>query len=493
VSALLFSRQFKRVSVILAILVGVLHAGLWLWFQEQRPAVDFHGRLKSMSYTAFEGVKRERGDGFVPSADQIRADMKAMAPLTRAVRTYTVTEGADQIPAIADEFGIRVTLGAWLDNDPTRNQREFDSVIALAKKHRNVDGIYVGNELNVRGEVPLLKGESLTAKEREILAGNDKDAKERVTIDHLIKVIRKVRAETGGTVPLTTGEIYTVWLKYPELVEAVDFLSIHILPYWEGIPAAQAVENVFEMHAKLQAAYPNKRIVVGEFGWPSDGRMRLDSVPSRVKQASFMRQFLARADRLGPRLLRHRSLRPALEALHRRRRRCLLGHLERRPHAQVRLPGLAAGAAELADARRPVGGAGRPLHPYLLPPRQLPALPRSDGVMPPSCRRWPIGTVWVGYVTATKYLTADGHVRLGRAAAGDGAARRHPAGRGPRDDRRPVVADHAARLPPAEGRGRAALAEGLDPRSGLREPPEMLKQTLDSGGAARTTRISNAW
>lgn len=298
-SALLFSRQFKRVSVILAILVGVLHAGLWLWFQEQRPAVDFHGRLKSMSYTAFEGVKRERGDGFVPSADQIRADMKAMAPLTRAVRTYTVTEGADQIPAIADEFGIRVTLGAWLDNDPTRNQREFDSVIALAKKHRNVDGIYVGNELNVRGEVPLLKGESLTAKEREILAGNDKDAKERVTIDHLIKVIRKVRAETGGTVPLTTGEIYTVWLKYPELVEAVDFLSIHILPYWEGIPAAQAVENVFEMHAKLQAAYPNKRIVVGEFGWPSAGYNRHASVPGRIEQAAIMREFAVRAEQQG--------------------------------------------------------------------------------------------------------------------------------------------------------------------------------------------------
>ena len=303
-SAHSFFRQFKRLPVVLTLLVGFLHAGLWWGFQDQRSAPDSYGRLASMSYTAFEGAKRERGDGFIPSADQIRLDMAAMAPYTRAVRTYTATEGADLIPTIADEYGIRVAPGAWLDNDPIRNQREIDSVIALANKNRNVEAIYVGNELNVRGEIPLLKGETLTAQEKAVFAADAtkpeiRKAREDITIAHLIKVIRKVRAETGGRVPLSTGEIYTVWLDHPELVAAVDFIAIHVLPYWEGIPAAQAVDNTIEMYNKLQAAYPHKRIKIAEFGWPSGGYNRFAAVPGRLEQATVMRDFAVRAEKLG--------------------------------------------------------------------------------------------------------------------------------------------------------------------------------------------------
>jgi cellulose synthase/poly-beta-1,6-N-acetylglucosamine synthase-like glycosyltransferase/exo-beta-1,3-glucanase (GH17 family) len=304
VSAHSFFRQFKRLPVVLTLSVGFVHAALWWGFQEQRTAPEFYGRLASLSYTAFEGAKRERGDGYVPSAEQIRLDLAAMAPYTRAVRTYTATEGADLVPAIAEEYGIRVAPGAWLDNDPVRNQREIDSVIALAKKNRNVEAIYVGNELNVRGEIPLLKGETLTDKEKAVFADDAtkpevKRARETITIAHLIKVIRKVRAETGGRVPLSTGEIYTVWLDHPELVAAVDFIAIHVLPYWEGVPADKAVDNTIEMYNKLQAAYPNKRIKIAEFGWPSSGYNRFAAMPGRLEQASVMRDFAVRAEKLG--------------------------------------------------------------------------------------------------------------------------------------------------------------------------------------------------
>ena len=36
--------------------------------------------------------------------------------------------------------------------------------------------------------------------------------------------------------PVTTGEIWSVWRDHPELVSAVDFIAVHILPYWEGMP-----------------------------------------------------------------------------------------------------------------------------------------------------------------------------------------------------------------------------------------------------------------
>ena len=53
------------------------------------------------------------------------------------------------------------------------------------------------------------------------------------------------------------------------------------------------------MHAKLQAAYPNKRIKIGEFGWPSAGYNRHAAMPGRIDQAVILREFAVRAEQLG--------------------------------------------------------------------------------------------------------------------------------------------------------------------------------------------------
>jgi cellulose synthase/poly-beta-1,6-N-acetylglucosamine synthase-like glycosyltransferase/exo-beta-1,3-glucanase (GH17 family) len=299
VSAPSFVRFFTRLPVLAALLFALVHAGLWVWYQEERQAPDLVGRLNSMSYTAFEGTKRERGDGYVPTADQILNDFRALAPYTRAIRTYTVTEGHELVPAVAAEFGLRATVGAWLDGNAERNTRELEQAIELANKHWNVNGIYVGNELNVRGDVPILRGEQLTPEEKRAIDTKDKEGLERATVNRLIRLMRKVRTETGGRVPVSTGEIYTVWLKYPELVEASDFIAIHVLPYWEGTPADKAVESTFEILAKVQAAYPNKKVKISEFGWPSAGYNRHGAAPGRLEQAVILRDFAARAAWLG--------------------------------------------------------------------------------------------------------------------------------------------------------------------------------------------------
>ena len=57
-------------------------------------------------------------------------------------------------------------------------------------------------------------------------------------------MIQKVKRETG--VPVTTGEIWSVWRDHPELVSAVDFIAVHILPYWEDEP----VQWLGEMRAR---------------------------------------------------------------------------------------------------------------------------------------------------------------------------------------------------------------------------------------------------
>src|SRR5262249_56389958 len=108
-------------------------------------------------------------------------------------------------PRSAAEWGIKVTVGAGIKKDRARKEREIRSALDLARHYSNVDAIVVGNETTLRAEM---------------------------TVPALIELVQKVKR--SSPVPVTTGEIWTVWIHHPELASAVDFIAAHILPYWEG-------------------------------------------------------------------------------------------------------------------------------------------------------------------------------------------------------------------------------------------------------------------
>ena len=99
-----------------------------------------------------------------------------------------------------------------------------------------------------------------------------------------------------------------------------------------------AVDYSFAQFRRLQKAFPGKPIVVAEIGWPSRGRTRESAVASDSNEALFLRRFLKRARKRTDRLLRHGSLRSALEGLPGGRRRVVLGRVRREPQSEVRIP-----------------------------------------------------------------------------------------------------------------------------------------------------------
>ncbi len=258
----------RTVAAVLA-LVACMHAGLWALLRTQATAPDFNRQLASVSYAPFASSDNP-DSGVRPTAAQIRADLKAIAPYTRAIRTYSSTGGAELIPPIAAEFGLKVTVGAWISKDKERNEREIRAAIDLARHNSNVDAIVVGNETIYRGEM---------------------------TIDQLIALIKQVKQ--SSPVPVTTGEIGSVWLDHPELASAVDFVAAHVLPYWNGIDASQAADYTVEFYDKLRRALPGKRIVIAEFGWPSAGYNFHAANPGRIEQAMVLRDFVSAAEAYG--------------------------------------------------------------------------------------------------------------------------------------------------------------------------------------------------
>ena len=258
----------RTVAAVVA-LVACVHAGLWALMRDNVRAPNFDGQLASVSYAPFEGSAHP-DSGNTARVAQIRADLKTLAPLTRAIRTYSSTGGVELVPGVASEFGLRVTAGAWIDKNQNRNEREIRSVIDLAKRHSNINGVIVGNETIFRGE--------------------------QKTSD-LIQMIQRVKRSTN--VPVTTGEIWHVWIEHPELVSAVDYIAAHILPYWEGFSETQTVDQTVLIYDKLRQAYPGKRIVIAEFGWPSAGYNMHNANPGRIEQAVVLRDFVSRAEAYG--------------------------------------------------------------------------------------------------------------------------------------------------------------------------------------------------
>jgi cellulose synthase/poly-beta-1,6-N-acetylglucosamine synthase-like glycosyltransferase/exo-beta-1,3-glucanase (GH17 family) len=340
----------RSVAIVVA-LVACLHAGAWALRQTQAAAPNFDGILNSVSYSPFTTGVHPDLEGSRPPEDRIRAELKAIAPYTKAIRLYSSTGGVEQVPKIAAEFGLKVTLGIWLDktdrrseNDPrpefdhdcknrleremagvlnakctSRNIREITSALDLLRKNRNVNALMVGNETLFRRDL---------------------------TPDQLAEVVKRVKREVGGAVPVSTGEIYSELLNPDDtdeqlrpsnglnlfqrlgdfsehlyhqafggtdepqtqsqralaterLVSTLDFVAVHVLPYWGGIPADSAVDATVKIYGQLREKFKGKRIVIAEFGWPSSGYNRNAAVPGKFEQAEIMRGFVARANALG--------------------------------------------------------------------------------------------------------------------------------------------------------------------------------------------------
>ncbi len=202
----------------------------------------------------------------IPPA-QIDEDLALLSRFTDCVRTYSTENGLDKVAEIAQRYGMKVFQGVWLSNKASRNRAQIATTVELAKKFPDViRGVIVGNEVLLRGE----------------MSATDLGA-----------IIREVKSKI--TQPVTYADVWEFWLRYADLQNSVDFVTIHILPYWEDfpIPASQAAAHVDSIRKRVAAAIPNKEIMIGETGWPSEGRMREGALPSPVNQARVIEETLA--------------------------------------------------------------------------------------------------------------------------------------------------------------------------------------------------------
>lgn len=257
----------KFSALIVALVFAALTFGLWAYLnmpidEPQWPA----GGVQGMAFSPFRAGQdpRERA---LPSSAQIDADLRLLANAgVRAVRTYSSLDSLGEIADLAAKHKLLVSIGAWLDRARATNQAEISAAIRLAKEHSNVIRVFVGNEAILRGDL---------------------------TVAELTVELDRVRAAVDQ--PISTAEPWHVWVDNPELAEHVDFIGVHLLPYWEGIDVEESIDFLASRMQILQKTFPDKPIVIAEAGWPSQGRTRGAANASTSNEALFLRRFLQRA------------------------------------------------------------------------------------------------------------------------------------------------------------------------------------------------------
>jgi exo-beta-1,3-glucanase (GH17 family) len=247
--------------------------GLWSW-----PNRPFEldplpgGKLPSVSFAPFRADQSPLTEDFA-TREQIEEDLRLLSTEVRGIRTYTAREGLEEVPAIARELGLKVLHSAWIDTDPEINEAEVEALIETANAYPDViDRVIVGNEVLLR-------------KSR--------------TPEQLIAYIDRVKAAVSQ--PVGYADVWEFWLRNPQVADHVDFIVIHILPYWEDVPVSvdHARERILEAYAEIRDRFPGKPILIGEIGWPTAGRTRGPAETGLVDKARFINMVVRLADEQG--------------------------------------------------------------------------------------------------------------------------------------------------------------------------------------------------
>lgn len=202
--------------------------------------------------------------GAFPSSEEVWADMPTLASLTHYIRTYSSTGPADAIIQAAAAAHVCVASGIELVRDPVANAKEMVAGARLASNSA-VHAIIVGNEVLQRGDLSEAQ---------------------------LRSDIEQVRVKLSRAVPVTMADTYAEWIQHRDLANVVDFITVHIYPFWQGVAIDSAIRFLDQAYTQVQKTFPGKRIVIGETGWPSAGPPHGAAVPSAANQARYLREFV---------------------------------------------------------------------------------------------------------------------------------------------------------------------------------------------------------
>lgn len=215
--------------------------------------------INSVSYTPFSTCNTIKSFEKT-TVNKIIKDLNNIKKHVKHIRTYSVSDVQSLIPGVAEKFGIEISLGVWISNNEQKNLKEIETAIRLINTHKNITRVIVGNEVLFRHEI---------------------------SFEQLTKYL--VQMKEAVTIPVTTADLWFMWLDYPDLANFTDEIAVHALPFWEGVGVHESIDYITGVITELNQVFPEKKIYFGEVGWPSGGHV-FNAMPcDQYQQAEHIR------------------------------------------------------------------------------------------------------------------------------------------------------------------------------------------------------------
>jgi exo-beta-1,3-glucanase (GH17 family) len=222
-----------RIVFLTTIIIGAICIPFSVVHAETAP------KFNGISYGAYRG--KGPGSGEIITEANVREDMQILKDIgCTHIRTYGSGLNQKIIPKIAHEYSITTFIGAWISPDHESNLAELNLAMESAVSPNDV--IIVGGEV-------LLREELSTAA--------------------LIELFSIVK---NAGFMVAYSDTYNMLEENLELIDHVDILLVHVYPFWEGVAIENAANYTIGRFEELQAKKPGKEMILGEHGWPSDGR-----------------------------------------------------------------------------------------------------------------------------------------------------------------------------------------------------------------------------
>ena len=210
--------------------------------------------------------------GIYPTYEQIKEDLLILDGKWKYLRLYDCDKQTDIVLEVIknEKFDFKIMLGAYiggelnnfgcpwgkvytrdeLDENRERNLAQIQKLIKLANEYSDIIfSLSVGNEATVDWTDHF------------------------VPVEKVIEYVKLVKA--GAKQPVTFCENYVPWhYKLKELVEEVDFISIHTYPVWEYKNIHEALEYTKQNFHSVADPYPHKPVVITEAGWATNSNGR---------------------------------------------------------------------------------------------------------------------------------------------------------------------------------------------------------------------------
>ncbi|OQS07570.1 glucan 1,3-beta-glucosidase [Thraustotheca clavata] len=250
----------------------LLAAAIALFTVHTATALD--QKLYGLNYTP------RKGQDYMPlkkrckNATEIDADLAKIHALTDRLRIYSLTDcntAALVIPA-AQRANLSIWVGLWVGPNNTVYAEEkaaFTSLVAKGLVNNNTLGVHVASEAIYRKDINVSQA---------ITNYNE---------------IKQILHDADVYIPVTVTDIADTYIAYPQLTKAVDIISANSFPFWENVVPEVASQSMYNrMYPLMLAAKKyNKKILISETGWATNGSSAGASVASSQAGVTWLNDF----------------------------------------------------------------------------------------------------------------------------------------------------------------------------------------------------------